>query len=526
MFAEQTGLHQQHQKLRMAARQPFRRLALGPQPSNQRRGRIAQTRVLAAERRQVFQQCLHGLRFPADGTHHVQRHHIARSFPDRNHRCFAIQAAHRAFIHIAVTAKDLHGLARQFHAALGQPELGRRRDDALVGTLQRIIIGQREGLGQPHHHQRGGFGFERHVGQHVAHQRLIDQRLAERATVAGMVQRLDQALANQAGTAHHAVQARESGHFDDGGNTTAFLADHAPPGTTEFHLAAGVGTIAHLVLQPLDLHCVLGAIGPVARHVEAGRAAFRAGHHEVRVAHRRREEPLVAGDQVLAAAPLATQRFSARGVGPHVGATLLLRHAHADEDRVLLFQRDIPRIVRARIELRRERCEQFGFALQYRNARESHRVRALRARLDLPVHRESGRIGSPCAGTRIGERLCHEVLLARHAHDAVPARVKLHTVDTAALAVERMQLGLEVVGLLGHADRLGAAKPRAVGGQLGFVGARPRAAHRLLQGKIGGVDVIILQFRHHVGDLVRAPFHGHVSVAPARQSSRSCRQPV
>ena len=40
-------------------------------------------------------------------------------------------------------------------------------------------------------------GFQRQVGQHVAHQRLLDQLLLEGGAVAGVVQRLDQRLAHQ-----------------------------------------------------------------------------------------------------------------------------------------------------------------------------------------------------------------------------------------------------------------------------------------------------------------------------------------
>ena len=52
--------------------------------------------------------------------------------------------------------------------------------------------------------------------------------------------------------------------------------------------------------------------------------------------HRRRHEPLVAGDAIGAGPPLP--RRGRRGIGAHVGAALLLGHAHAERDAGLLLQ--------------------------------------------------------------------------------------------------------------------------------------------------------------------------------------------
>jgi hypothetical protein len=67
----------------------------------------------------------------------------------------------------------------------------------------------------------------------------------------------------------------------------------------ELDLGARVAAVAELVLEALDLDRVLAAVGVPARHEEARRAAVgRARDDQVRVAHRRREEPLVAADRV------------------------------------------------------------------------------------------------------------------------------------------------------------------------------------------------------------------------------------
>ncbi len=53
-----------------------------------------------------------------------------------------------------------------------------------VGVGVRFVVGAREA-----HRQRGrGLGLHAQVGEHVAHQRLVDQRLAEGAAVRGVVQ--------------------------------------------------------------------------------------------------------------------------------------------------------------------------------------------------------------------------------------------------------------------------------------------------------------------------------------------------
>ncbi len=57
--------------------------------------------------------------------------------------------------------------------------------------------------------------------------------------------------------------------------------------------------VAELVLQALDVEGVAAAVGQDARHQEAGQALVGLGEHEEEVGHRRRAEPLVAGQLVL-----------------------------------------------------------------------------------------------------------------------------------------------------------------------------------------------------------------------------------
>ena len=69
------------------------------------------------------------------------------------------------------------------------------------------------------------------------------------------------------------------------------------------------------------------------------------GEHEERVAHRRRAEPLVAGELVLGAGAAAVDRPGDGGVGAHVGAALLLGHPHAAQRARLLGGRRVARVV-------------------------------------------------------------------------------------------------------------------------------------------------------------------------------------
>src|ERR1051326_1441930 len=68
----------------------------------------------------------------------------------------------------------------------------------------------------------------------------------------------------------------------------------------ELDLARCVGTVAELVLEALDVKSVACAIRKDAGQQEARQSAWRLREHEERIAHRRRHEPLVAGDRVLA----------------------------------------------------------------------------------------------------------------------------------------------------------------------------------------------------------------------------------
>ena len=180
---------------------------------------------------------------------------------------------------------------RRISASCSRSAGGRGR---VLAAVDRARQAQRE---------RGrGLALEREVGQHVAHQRVLDQALAEGHAVRGVVQRQRQRAAHQARGAERAIEARQRAHREDLRQAAALVADAPGERVDELDLRAGVGLVAELVLEALDAHGVERAVGQPARQEEARRAGGRLRDHEERVAHRRRHEPLVA-HQPIALAP-------------------------------------------------------------------------------------------------------------------------------------------------------------------------------------------------------------------------------
>src|SRR5262249_31754496 len=142
-----------------------------------------------------------------------------------------------------------------------------------------------------------------------------------------------------------AIESRVVAHLDDGRDSTPLLADDLGMGIGELGLARGVGAIAELVLEPLEMDRVALAIRGPAGHEKATRATARLREHQEGVAHRRRHDPLAAARAVGTRAP-AWIRLSTRRVGAQIRPALALRHRHADQRRVFLAAWAAPRIVR------------------------------------------------------------------------------------------------------------------------------------------------------------------------------------
>jgi len=128
-----------------------------------------------------------------------------------------------------------------------------------------------------------------------------------------------------------AVEPGVAHHLDDGRHATTFFAQQPAERVVELDLGGGVGAIAELVLEPLDVEAVRLPSGASAAR-ESTTTSRRLRQREEGVAHRRRAEPFVADQAVLAArAAIASGAaivcWRARRSRPALG------HRHADRGR-------------------------------------------------------------------------------------------------------------------------------------------------------------------------------------------------
>ncbi|MNP07231.1 hypothetical protein D3C76_992490 [compost metagenome] len=300
----------------------------------------------------------------------------------------------------------------------------------------------------PHAQAQGqrGLAFQRQVGQHVLHQRLLVQQPPANLAVRAVVGRLGQRLAHQGAGADHAVEAGHGHHFDDGRHAPPFFPDHPCQGTAEFHLAGGVGTVAQLVLQALDIELVAAVIRAVTRQQEAAQAFFGLGQGQKGIAHRRRAEPLVPNQFVGLARASGADRISAGGVGAYIGAALLLGHGHAQGDPGLVAVADVTRVVLAGEDFRQPVFGQFGLQPQRWHGSEGHGQRAAGTGLGLAVqvgHRSPRHMG---AWAGFGPWQRRQAVLDGGAHQFVVGRVELDQVDAMAVAVVAAELRLVRIG--------------------------------------------------------------------------------
>ena len=387
----------------------------------------------------------------------------------------------------------------------------RRSSASLLVAAHRFVGGP----GHPHRHDGGGLGLHRQVGQHVAHQRLVNQVGAEGLSVLGVVDRAGQTGTHAGGTAQRAVQPGEVDHLDDGRDAAALLADQPCGGAVVFDLTGGVGVVAELVLEPLQEHSVAGAVGQDARQHEAGQPARGLREHQEDVAHRRRGEPLVAGQAVGAVAVGGC--FG--GAGAHVGAALLLGHRHARGDAGFGGGQLQLGVVFATGQQRLVHRRQFGVVAQRRHHGVGHRDRADVARLDRP-HRRLGGADHVRARPLVGPRRGVQTVGDRRAHQLVVGGVVLHLVDAVSV------LGRGCAGRAGCGRRArpsaglrGCRRSRRARSPRPGPTARPRGSGpRSRTG--GGRGVVVLQRRNLVGDDVRI-WHA-TNVTFSRQLHKRC----
>ncbi|KAF1858516.1 hypothetical protein Lal_00015033 [Lupinus albus] len=518
---QQARLHGDDQLLGEPARAEFVRRARG-QAVEQARAIRVEAGVAAGRERQFRRQRIARLRPPGEGAQHVQAHHVAGPFPDRIDGEFAVQARQRAVLDVTVAAHDFHRFGPERGAALAQPVLAGRREDATQQRIARIggaVRPRVEAAREAQRERRRRFRFQRQVGQHVLHQWLLGQRAPERAAPARMVQRVAQRGAHDAGRAQHAIEARVAAHFEDRGNAASLLADQPADGVAEFHFGRRVRLVAKLVLQPLDADGVARAVRQVARHEETGEAGrrfaaaaalFRLRQHEVRVRLRDGEKPFVA-DEAPRVAPVRTEpglrhrcahARGARRIRAHVRAALLFRHAHADQGAVFPFHGQRARVVGARQDLRQPVRRDPRMLAQRGHGRVRHRDRALRAVLDLAEQQVGGRPRDLRAGTRRFPRQRVGPVFDQQAHQLVPRGVELDLVHAVAAAVEVHETRREFVGQAAQVEHAGCAQRTSEPVQVVAGPAGPFARDAFAQRRVAGEQVDVTERRRLVENLV------------------------
>ena len=177
------------------------------------------------------------------------------------------------FLDVAVAAEAFHRLGDRRGRALAHPVLGDRGGEAGKAALGRVLGASIEGARQTQHQRGRGLDLESEIGEHVAHQRLVDQSALEGRAMLGVVQRLGERLTHQGGRADRGVEPGVVHHLDDGAHAVALLADQPGERARVLDLRRGVGAVAELVLEALDQDGVARAVGAPARHQEAGQAA-------------------------------------------------------------------------------------------------------------------------------------------------------------------------------------------------------------------------------------------------------------
>ena len=282
-------------------------------------------------------------------------------------------------------------------------------------------------------------------------------------------------------------------HLDDRADAASLLADAARPGTVEADLGGSVGTVAELVLEPVDVERVALAVGQDARDEVAGEPAGSLRGDEERVAHRRRAEPLVAAQRRLAVAGRPRDGL----VRAHVGAALALGQRHPAERACFLLGGTEPRVVARGGEARHPLVVERGLLPQRRERRERHRKRAADAGLDLGEREEAGRACDVYTGARVAPGRSMQRVLDAEPEQLVPGGVELDLVDPVAEAVVGAQLRRVLVREPSPFERL-AAEQLAEPAQRLVRPAGALARDRLDERPVLAVEVVALERRRLV----------------------------
>ena len=252
---------------------------------------------------------------------------------------------------------------------------------------------------QPKGKQRRRLDLEREIGQHVLHQRLVDQTPLEGAARRRVMDRFRQRPTHQPGRADGEVEPRQMGHGERRLDALALLADQPAQRAAIFDLARSVGAVAALVLEALDQQAIARAVGQPARQKETRQAAVGARQRDEDIAVRHREEPLVAVDEVGLAWPASRPGGTGDGLRrTQVGARLLLGQRHADRAAALALHRRGRRVVARREDERLPHRREIRLQPERRHGRVGHAERTADAAFALVPQIGEHAARDMCAG--------------------------------------------------------------------------------------------------------------------------------
>ena len=231
-------------------------------------------------------------------------------------------------------------------------------------------------------------------------------------------------------------------------------------------------------------------------------APRRLGQHEKRVAHRRRDEELVADEFVSLARALDADGNRPRRVGAHVRAALLLGHRHADRHALLLIGGNIARIVDARLDLRQPLRGEVSLQFETGRRGEGHGDRAAVAGLDFGVHVGARGSRHMRAFARIGPRRRMKAVLDRGFHQGVIGRMEADEIDAPPVSIVGVELGRVLVRQRPQLQKFRRPGAGPEGSERIAGPARAFALNRLLQRRVGIEEVGVDEFDRLVEDLV------------------------
>ena len=456
-----------------------------------------ESRILAGGAGKLVEQHLDALRASCHGPQRIQRADIARALPDAHQRRLPVQPRHSGVLGITVAPEAFHGLAGVRCGALAHPVFGGGQTDTPQQCLALVATGGGVGgTGHSHRDDGGGLGFDGKIGEHVAHQWLVDQVGAEGLAVRSVVDGTGKALPHAGGAAQRAVQAGEIDHLDDGRYTAALFADKPGEGTVVFDLTGGVGVITELVLQALQKHSVAGSVRKHPRHQEATEPGRGLGEHQKHITHRSRGEPLVPGQRVTAVG-IADRRG---GSGTHIGSTLLLGHRHARGDTHLGGRHLQFGVVGATGQQRLVGMSEFGVVPQGGYHGVGHRDRTDMSGFGCP-DAHLGRTHDMGSRSVVGPGRGVQAVADRDAHEFVVGGVVLDLIDAIPVAVMGMQHRPVAIGEITPALGGGSAGDRPELADLIEAPLPTLADQRLDEHRRGG-GVPVDQGRHLIGDKV------------------------